>query len=30
VFLHEGTVLARGKAEQITRDPALTEIYFGV
>jgi ABC-type branched-subunit amino acid transport system ATPase component len=30
VFLHEGHVLARGKAEQITRDPALTEIYFGV
>jgi len=30
VFLHEGRVLARGKAEQITRDPALTEIYFGV
>jgi len=29
VFLHEGRVLARGKAEQITRDPALTEIYFG-
>ena len=30
VFLHEGPVLARGNAEQITRDPALTEIYFGV
>ena len=30
VFLHEGRVLARGQAEQITRDPALTEIYFGV
>jgi ABC-type branched-subunit amino acid transport system ATPase component len=30
VFLHEGRVLARGKADQITRDPALTEIYFGV
>jgi branched-chain amino acid transport system ATP-binding protein/branched-chain amino acid transport system permease protein len=30
VFLHEGHVLARGKPEQITRDPALTEIYFGV
>ncbi len=30
VFLHQGRVLARGKAEQITRDPALTEIYFGV
>ena len=30
VLLHEGRVLARGKADQITRDPALTEIYFGV
>ena len=30
VFLHQGSVLARGSAEQITRDPALTEIYFGV
>ena len=30
VFLHQGGVLARGKPEQITRDPALTEIYFGV
>jgi len=30
VFLHEGRVLARGSAEQITHDPALTEIYFGV
>ncbi len=30
VFLHEGRVLARGKADAITRDPALTEIYFGV
>lgn len=30
VFLHQGRVLARGRAEEITRDPALTEIYFGV
>lgn len=30
VFLHQGRVLARGIPEQITRDPALTEIYFGV
>jgi ABC-type branched-subunit amino acid transport system ATPase component len=30
LFLHQGRVLARGKPEQITRDPALTEIYFGV
>jgi ABC-type branched-subunit amino acid transport system ATPase component len=30
VFLHEGHVLARGKPEHITRDPALTDIYFGV
>jgi ABC-type branched-subunit amino acid transport system ATPase component len=30
VFLHEGRVLARGSAERITRDPGLTEIYFGV
>jgi ABC-type branched-subunit amino acid transport system ATPase component len=30
VFLHQGRVMARGKAETITRDPALTEIYFGV
>jgi len=30
VFLHQGGVLARGKPDQITRDPALTEIYFGV
>jgi branched-chain amino acid transport system permease protein len=29
VFLHQGRVMARGRAEQITRDPALTEIYFG-
>ena len=29
VFLHQGRVMARGKAEAITRDPALTEIYFG-
>jgi ABC-type branched-subunit amino acid transport system ATPase component len=30
VFLHQGRVLARGKPAQITRDPSLTEIYFGV
>jgi ABC-type branched-subunit amino acid transport system ATPase component len=30
VFLHQGRVMARGRADQITRDPALTEIYFGV
>jgi ABC-type branched-subunit amino acid transport system ATPase component len=30
VFLHQGHVLARGRPEQITRDPALTDIYFGV
>jgi ABC-type branched-subunit amino acid transport system ATPase component len=30
VFLHQGRVMARGPAEQITRDPALTDIYFGV
>jgi ABC-type branched-subunit amino acid transport system ATPase component len=30
VFLHEGRVLARGKPDAITRDPALTDIYFGV
>ena len=30
VFLHQGRVMARGKPESITRDPALTEIYFGV
>ncbi len=29
VFLHQGHVLARGKPADITRDPALTEIYFG-
>jgi ABC-type branched-subunit amino acid transport system ATPase component len=29
VFLHQGHVLARGKPAEITRDPALTEIYFG-
>jgi ABC-type branched-subunit amino acid transport system ATPase component len=29
VFLHQGHVLARGKPAAITRDPALTEIYFG-
>ncbi len=30
VFLHQGGVIARGRAHEITRDPALTEIYFGV
>ena len=30
VFLHQGHVLARGKPDEITRDPALTEIYFGI
>jgi ABC-type branched-subunit amino acid transport system ATPase component len=30
VFLHQGSVIARGPAAEITRDPALTEIYFGV
>jgi ABC-type branched-subunit amino acid transport system ATPase component len=30
VFLHQGHVLAKGKPDTITRDPALTEIYFGV
>jgi ABC-type branched-subunit amino acid transport system ATPase component len=30
IFLHQGSVIARGNAAQITRDPALTEIYFGV
>jgi branched-chain amino acid transport system permease protein len=29
VFLHQGRVLATGKPADITRDPALTEIYFG-
>jgi branched-chain amino acid transport system permease protein len=29
VFLHQGRVLASGKPADITRDPALTEIYFG-
>jgi ABC-type branched-subunit amino acid transport system ATPase component len=29
VFLHQGRVMARGRADRITRDPALTEIYFG-
>ena len=29
VFLHQGHVLARGKPADITRDPTLTEIYFG-
>jgi len=30
VFLHQGRVLASGPPAEITRDPALTEIYFGV
>jgi len=30
VFLHQGEVLAHGKPAEITRDPALNEIYFGV
>jgi len=30
VFLHQGRVLATGASADITRDPALTEIYFGV
>lgn len=30
VFLHQGRVLATGAPAEITRDPALTEIYFGV
>ncbi len=30
VFLHQGRVLAAGPPGDITRDPALTEIYFGV
>jgi ABC-type branched-subunit amino acid transport system ATPase component len=30
VFLHQGRVLAAGRPAAITRDPALTEIYFGV
>ncbi len=29
VFLHQGRVLQTGKLADITRDPALTEIYFG-
>ena len=30
VFLHQGRVVAQGKAEQITSDPALSQIYFGI
>ncbi|MSP97920.1 MAG: ABC transporter ATP-binding protein [Betaproteobacteria bacterium] len=30
VFLHQGRVLAAGPPAGIRRDPALTEIYFGV
>jgi ABC-type branched-subunit amino acid transport system ATPase component len=30
VFLHQGHVLARGAPVTITRDPALTDIYFGI
>jgi ABC-type branched-subunit amino acid transport system ATPase component len=29
VFLHQGRVLACGRPREITRDPALAEIYFG-
>jgi ABC-type branched-subunit amino acid transport system ATPase component len=29
VFLHQGRVMATGQPADITRDPALTEIYFG-
>ena len=29
VFLHQGRVLATGRPAEITRDPALTDIYFG-
>jgi len=29
VFLHQGRVMARGRPAEITRDPGLTEIYFG-
>jgi branched-chain amino acid transport system ATP-binding protein len=30
VFLHQGRVLAAGRPAEITRDPTLTDIYFGV
>jgi ABC-type branched-subunit amino acid transport system ATPase component len=30
IFLDRGRVLARGKPAEVTRDPALAEIYFGV
>jgi ABC-type branched-subunit amino acid transport system ATPase component len=30
VFLHQGRVLAAGPPAEITRDPTLAEIYFGV
>jgi ABC-type branched-subunit amino acid transport system ATPase component len=30
IFLHQGGVLARGRPREITGDPALSEIYFGV
>jgi len=30
VFLHQGEVISRGKPDEIMRDPALNEIYFGV
>jgi ABC-type branched-subunit amino acid transport system ATPase component len=30
VFLHQGRVLARGKPEEITKNPTLADIYFGV
>ena len=29
IFLHQGRVLAAGRPAEITRDPSLTEIYFG-
>jgi len=30
VFLHQGRVVAQGKADELTSDPALSEIYFGI
>ncbi|HEY1723019.1 MAG TPA: ABC transporter ATP-binding protein [Magnetospirillaceae bacterium] len=29
MFLHQGRLLAQGSPDEITRDPHLTEIYFG-
>ncbi|MDE1996326.1 MAG: ABC transporter ATP-binding protein [Rhizobiaceae bacterium] len=29
LFLHQGHLMARGTPDEITRDPALAEIYFG-